>query len=432
MRALLLILLSGCSLVIDLPELPLCGDGIVDPGETCDDGNLESGDGCNPGCVAPQERVYNSTIQRGQSCPRIAFYAGGASLLVFDDDSASPPDVDTSGAVRARHFDADGAPTGADFVVHQSVAAEQEEGNAAADEIAIVVWEDKSGGTADVRARAFSQIGGALGPEAGLGEIEMGEQRYPAIAAGSSGFLAVWLDETKGEIRGRRIDRSGTVSGPELTIGDADGRPDVAWGADRFLVVWSVTSTETDMDVLARFVGWDGAMSAPFTVNAIVRSGQTDPALAFDPVTERFLVAWTDASGESDTDDTGIRGRAVEANGDLVGASDFQLNEVTLDAQETPSVAAADGIFFVAWAGIDVEGPTRSLGIRGRRVSSDGTPLDADVVINTITVGDQKDPDVAAGPGGFHVLWEDESGLPPDGSNDAVRGLILPANPPRP
>ena len=28
-----------------------CGDGVVDPGEQCDDGNLESGDGCEASCA---------------------------------------------------------------------------------------------------------------------------------------------------------------------------------------------------------------------------------------------------------------------------------------------------------------------------------------------------------------------------------------------
>ena len=30
--------------------LPVCGDGVVDPGEECDDGNLQNGDGCNAQC----------------------------------------------------------------------------------------------------------------------------------------------------------------------------------------------------------------------------------------------------------------------------------------------------------------------------------------------------------------------------------------------
>jgi cysteine-rich repeat protein len=27
-----------------------CGDGMIDPGEICDDGNTNNGDGCNPTC----------------------------------------------------------------------------------------------------------------------------------------------------------------------------------------------------------------------------------------------------------------------------------------------------------------------------------------------------------------------------------------------
>jgi cysteine-rich repeat protein len=30
---------------------PYCGDGVVDPGEECDDGNGDSGDGCSPACL---------------------------------------------------------------------------------------------------------------------------------------------------------------------------------------------------------------------------------------------------------------------------------------------------------------------------------------------------------------------------------------------
>ena len=31
-------------------EYPLCGNGVLDPDELCDDGNTENGDGCNSMC----------------------------------------------------------------------------------------------------------------------------------------------------------------------------------------------------------------------------------------------------------------------------------------------------------------------------------------------------------------------------------------------
>src|SRR5205823_1640165 len=32
------------------PPQPVCGNGVIDPGEQCDDGNTQAGDGCNYNC----------------------------------------------------------------------------------------------------------------------------------------------------------------------------------------------------------------------------------------------------------------------------------------------------------------------------------------------------------------------------------------------
>lgn len=48
---------AGCQ--PDIPVLldggtePICGDGTIDPGEECDDGNISDGDGCQSMCVLP-------------------------------------------------------------------------------------------------------------------------------------------------------------------------------------------------------------------------------------------------------------------------------------------------------------------------------------------------------------------------------------------
>lgn len=52
--------LLGCALVLGLglvgcsssgTDAPVCGDGVLDTGETCDDGNNINGDGCSAGCA---------------------------------------------------------------------------------------------------------------------------------------------------------------------------------------------------------------------------------------------------------------------------------------------------------------------------------------------------------------------------------------------
>ncbi|MAJ61836.1 MAG: hypothetical protein CBC48_19085 [bacterium TMED88] len=45
---------------------PLCGDEIIDPGETCDDGNTQSGDGCSSVCLI--EECGNGIQDLGEAC----------------------------------------------------------------------------------------------------------------------------------------------------------------------------------------------------------------------------------------------------------------------------------------------------------------------------------------------------------------------------
>ena len=46
--------------------LTLCGDGVLDEGEDCDDGNVLDGDGCDSNCIA--EMCGNGKVQAGEEC----------------------------------------------------------------------------------------------------------------------------------------------------------------------------------------------------------------------------------------------------------------------------------------------------------------------------------------------------------------------------
>jgi len=47
-------------------RLPGCGDGVIDPGEECDDGNTSSGDGCQANCRLP--RCGDGILDPGEGC----------------------------------------------------------------------------------------------------------------------------------------------------------------------------------------------------------------------------------------------------------------------------------------------------------------------------------------------------------------------------
>jgi len=48
------------------PGAPRCGDGYLDPGEQCDDGNRADGDGCDSHCLL--ERCGNGVVEPGEQC----------------------------------------------------------------------------------------------------------------------------------------------------------------------------------------------------------------------------------------------------------------------------------------------------------------------------------------------------------------------------
>ncbi len=77
---------DGCSSTCQLENPELCGNGQIDPGETCDDGNNDNGDGCNQYCQ--QENINSeggsnntgSTNNTNSSPPNLYKYCGNGRL----------------------------------------------------------------------------------------------------------------------------------------------------------------------------------------------------------------------------------------------------------------------------------------------------------------------------------------------------------------
>jgi cysteine-rich repeat protein len=55
---------DGCSAGCRIEE---CGNGVLDPGEACDDGNTASGDGCSAGCQR-EPRCGDGVVDAGEKC----------------------------------------------------------------------------------------------------------------------------------------------------------------------------------------------------------------------------------------------------------------------------------------------------------------------------------------------------------------------------
>ncbi len=53
---------------VDGGDPPACGDGVLDPGEQCDDGNASDGDGCDRTCMP--DRCGDGVVDPGEACDR--------------------------------------------------------------------------------------------------------------------------------------------------------------------------------------------------------------------------------------------------------------------------------------------------------------------------------------------------------------------------
>jgi hypothetical protein len=148
-----------------------------------------------------------------------------------------------------------------------------------------------------------------------------------------------------------------------------------------------------------------------FQVNVVTEGNQYSSSIA--ATADGFVVVWR-SSDLLSVNSLGIFSRRVSSNGTPVGL-EFLVNERTTGVQSSPQVASgADGDFVVVWRATDGGGD----GVFGRRFSSSGLALGGEFQVNEVTIGNQNSPHVGArADGDFVVVW---TSSPQDGSYEGV------------
>jgi hypothetical protein len=330
------------------------------------DGSAVSGRRFAPsGLPAGAEFVITQYPVGFQSNPRYEVAADGAGRFVAAWSSYDSPGNDTGLSIQARRYAADGSPAAGQFQVNTFTTDNQTEPDiaaAATDGRFVVVWTSEGSvgndteGTS-IQGRLFNAGGSPLATFQ-VNNVTTNDQTQPAVAMGPGGaFVVAWKSYTDG-------DQSGIQA--------------------------------------RRFTSGGAPVASQFLVNSYTTGVQGDPDVAVDPQ-GRFVIAWTSNEATGDADLESVQARRFAADG--TPAAQFQVNQVTTDAQRRPSVAVDNGgRFVVAWESYSGDGDATST--RARRYLANGTALSAEFQVNTYTTSYQETAAVTAdGAGNFTVVW---------------------------
>jgi hypothetical protein len=359
----------------------------------------------------------NSYTTGGQRYPAVAADGLGRVVVVWERGDGS--------TVSGQRFTAAGAPLGGEFAISQYPVGFQSNPRyeVAADGSGrfVVAWASYNGPGNDpglsIEARRFAANGTAAAGEFQVNTFTTGDQTEPdvAVAATDGRFVVVWTSDgsagtdTEGtSIQGRLFDAAGAQLANfqvnNVTANDQT-QPAVAMGpGGAFVVAWKSYTDGDQSGVQARRFNSAGSpLAAQFQVNSYTTGIQAEPDVAIDP-TGRFIVAWSSNEAPSDQDLESIQAQRYAANGAAAG-SQFQVNQITTDAQRRPSLSVdGAGRFVVAWDGYFGDGSESS--VRARRYDAAGTALTAEFQVNTYTTSFQELPAVASDTAGnFWVVF---------------------------
>lgn len=273
------------------------------------------------------------------------------------------------------------------------------------------------------------RAGETIGPDFRVsGKSGTGGETSAAVAANATagGFLVVWMDGRDPDqglrVFGRRVAADGSVVGRDFAISGhapADhtfGVPrgvDVAYSpsADAYLVVWNdLRRYDTrGVDLYGRMVSGDGVpLGRAFRISgpgATYPVHESEPAVAYNPNTDEFLVVWQDGRGKEN-----VYGRRVSADGAVVGP-EIAVGVATDHYETMPAVAYASTTneFLVVFED-DRNYSSRLWDIYGQRVSAQGALVGSGFRISQYAgLSREVEPSVAFDPSTnqFLVVWTD-------------------------
>ena len=239
-------------------------------------------------------------------------------------------------------------------------------------------------------------------------------------------FTVVWEYEYGAlkNIEGRRFDGDGNALDSEFIVIQESGagdnnNPAIAMDKDGgFVVAYETSTSQYEYIAARRYTRFGQSVTNPIIHSGANSATSDNVAIGMSPKGD-FVIAWDDNNNDEndpcgegvDCDATGVYyTRYADPANEPYCKTDAEFVNTTTDGSQTdPAVDQnADGDYVVVWSGYgNVYEPDP--GIFGQRYDSDGNKVGSEFHINTETMGDQTQPDVAiADDDSFVVVWRSE------------------------
>ena len=277
----------------------------------------------------------------------------------------------------------------------------------------LVVWHDYRNNATypDIYGARLSSTGAVLDPKGLAISTAASHQLNPAVTYGGGVFLVAWQDYRKGtyDIFGARITLAGALQDTSgISISTAtrhQQRPAVTFGGGNFFIAWDDTRNHPSYpDVYgARLTPTGALLDAAGIPVSVAAYHQSVPAVAFGG--SHYFVVWQDYRDykKSAWD---VYGARVAVSGNLQDAKGIPIS-TAVSNQYSPSVAFDGKGFLAVWQDYRTH-PSTKHDIYGARITTAGVVQDTTGLGVSYAAGEQQYPSVAAGGGGFLVVWEDE------------------------
>ncbi len=376
-----------------------------------------------------KETLVNTQTTGDQYAPVVTALANGKYVVVWTDGNGGLGD-NSGSAVKAQIYDADGTKNGGEFLVNKGVKIGNQGPPAVIandDGGFMVAWESTSNSMSEIRGRAFSGEGIALGSEFMIGapvshtgfelEIVRGDHAIEMAKLSDGTTVVTWTVYKGGADRGvyaQKITGQGEAVGPLIKHANANlsGSAVAAVGEGNFYMLAWTDAAKNDGDIRAQFYTAGGVkIGAQFTVNQATAGSQSNVNL------ERFadgrvLATWN----SSEAGASALKGQFFTASGARLGSEFLITNSNNSPRHDVTALPGGD--FVVSWsAGGDIV---------GQRFDANGVGFGEIFTINQTKSGAQHDPAMTLlADGRIVIAFTDQSQSADDPHDAAVRARIF-------